>query len=84
MSDELDLEQILASKVKRYRARPVEGLDRATLDARRQERTSRTNQAKHMAHVALRHLHPDEYAELFQQAKAKVDRERGPLPGDES
>jgi hypothetical protein len=52
--------------------------------ARRAEKANRANAASALVQTALRRLHPEDYAALYEQAKARIAAERGPLPGDES
>jgi hypothetical protein len=49
-------------------------------DARRVEKARRAATAQGLAKQALTKLYPDEYRELFEQAKARVAASRGPLP----
>lgn len=46
----------------------------------KKERAKRQTLALAMAMTALRRLHKADYDDLYEQAKAKVDTERGPLP----
>lgn len=57
-------------------------LDAATRTKRQAELTRRQNSARYLAFKALAALHADDYDALFEQAKAKVSAESGPLPGD--
>jgi hypothetical protein len=51
---------------------------------RRNEQQNRSATARMRALHALARAFPDEYRTLYQAAKAEVNAERGPLPGDES
>lgn len=49
---------------------------------RKLEQMRRAAAARDLADSALARLHPEEHKSLMAQARTKVDRERGPLPGD--
>jgi hypothetical protein len=73
MSDQTpDLQSLLELK------RPPE-----VVKARVAEQRRRRSKAFGMASVAMSRLHPEDYKALLAQARAAVDAERGPLPGDE-
>lgn len=57
--------------------------DHATAEARKKERNGRAGVAQSRALRMLAKAHPDDYRTLYEAAKAEVDAERGPLPGDE-
>jgi hypothetical protein len=48
--------------------------------ARRKEQLKRTSLAQGRAKTALVRLYHDDYLDLYQQAVAQVNAERGPLP----
>lgn len=50
--------------------------------ARRKEKAFRSNKAVYLATQALKRAHPGDWTSLLEQAHAKVNTERGPLPGD--
>lgn len=52
------------------------------MSLRAKEQSRREATIKWRVMRALTHLHPDEVETLRQQARAIVDRESGPLPGD--
>jgi hypothetical protein len=54
-----------------------------TRKARDTERQRRAAQAQAAAHQHLISLYPDMYARLYQQHLARINDERGPLPGDD-
>lgn len=58
-------------------------LSAAERAARQKEVMRRNNVATGLARKALVRLHNEDYRSLWAQAKAKVDAEFGPLPGDE-
>lgn len=53
-------------------------------EARRQEQRSRNGTASARAKSALLQAFPDEYRTLYEAAKAEINAERGPLPGDDA
>jgi hypothetical protein len=57
---------------------------RDVAEARKREQMHRNGLTQSRALRALSRLHPDEYKELYRQAKEWVADERGPLPGDET
>jgi len=66
----LDLQEILAG-----------GKPRITFSKKRHtEQVRRSASAQGKARTALTYLHPDEYRELYVQAIAAINAERGPLP----
>jgi hypothetical protein len=71
---DLDLDAILAAKP----MQPRPGRSPLTAE-QRAEQARRASAAGNMAVAAMRRLHPDEFSALYQQAKAKIDAERGPL-----
>lgn len=79
----VDLEALLGSKPTVGRDVAL-GLDPETKAARDKEKHRRQNAATGLALTALRRLHRDDYTELYRQAVAKLNRESGPLPGDEN
>jgi hypothetical protein len=76
---DLDLNAILATPSQLGRQR------RFTADVsetRKTERNRRNAKAQSLAMRAVAKLHKDEYDILYQQAFEQINRERGPLPGD--
>lgn len=68
---DVNLEELLANSVKRTTNQSP---------AAKAEQQKRYNTALNMATKALRRLHKSDYDNLYQQARVKVDAERGPLP----
>jgi hypothetical protein len=77
-----DLEAILGQG-RHSNDKPLRRLPPDVAKARSIEIRRRWTIARNLAQTALRRLHYDDYRALVEQAAAKVDAERGPLPGDE-
>lgn len=78
---EPNLDELLAGNTPANKARdlPLE-----VARKRNAELSKRNAAARYMAIKALTVLHRDDYQSLMSQARAKVDSDRGPLPGDPS
>jgi hypothetical protein len=77
-----DLDSLMAGRLGRGYARrefPPE-----VSAARGVEQRRRSSAAQNMALTALSRLHRDDFRSLYRQAVAKINAERGPLPGDEA
>jgi hypothetical protein len=79
----LDLDAILDGRTPRPKTLRMV-LPRDVQAARTAEIKLRNGLAFNMARQAIVLLHRDDYLALLTQAKAKVNAERGPLPGDEA
>jgi hypothetical protein len=56
--------------------------DPETAAARQKEQADRSANAKVRARAALAAAYPDDWRTLYLAAKAEINAERGPLPGD--
>lgn len=82
MNGELDLDALVALPPGRRRGRPAT-FTPDVAKARHAETVRRLNAARALALKALTRLHPNDFRALCEQARAKINAERGPLPGDE-
>ena len=78
----LDLAAILGNRAKPATGRPRSFTPEVSA-ARKKEATRRLTRARTLAYMALVDVYRDEFDELLAQAKAAVEDESGPLPGDE-
>lgn len=82
MNDVPNLEELLAAGRASTNGR-AQPFSPEIAKARKLEQRTRTAMAVSLAAQALRRLHPDDHRSLYEQALAKVNAKRGPLPGDE-
>lgn len=80
---EPDLDELLPEGAPMHRRSRESRFSPEVARARHKESTWRATNARRLAAEALRRLHPDDYESLTVQARARIDAQRGPLPGDE-
>lgn len=79
---EAELDKRRGARFEQYE--PRDAYPPETAKARKRERNRRHMEARRRALLVLSRAHAEEFERLVAEERRGVDRERGPLPGDEA